>query len=36
MKKIMPEASQYGICKIIPPESWNPDFAIDTEVCGFK
>lgn len=33
MKKISKEASQYGICKIVPPDTWKPDFAIDTEVC---
>lgn len=32
IKKITPEAQEFGLCKIIPPDSWNPDFAIDTEV----
>lgn len=32
MRKITPEAKKFGICKVIPPDSWNPDFAIDTEV----
>lgn len=32
IKKISTEAAQYGICKIVPPDTWNPDFAIDTEV----
>jgi histone demethylase JARID1 len=32
LQTIAPEASQYGICNIIPPDSWNPGFAVDTEV----
>jgi [histone H3]-trimethyl-L-lysine4 demethylase len=32
IRSISEKASKYGICKIIPPDNWNPDFAIDLEV----
>lgn len=31
--KIASEGQKYGAVKIIPPDSWKPDFAVDTEVC---
>ncbi|KAH7191878.1 PLU-1-like protein-domain-containing protein [Fusarium flagelliforme] len=36
LRKITPEAKDFGICKIIPPDSWNPEFAIDTEKFHFR
>lgn len=30
------EAEQYGICKIVPPPEWQPEFQIDTENFLFK
>ncbi|KAI9723005.1 MAG: hypothetical protein M1812_001454 [Candelaria pacifica] len=36
MRKIAPEGRKYGIAKIIPPDGWNPDFAIDTERFHFR
>jgi histone demethylase JARID1 len=32
IRKITPEGAKYGICKVIPPDNWQPEFAIDTEV----
>lgn len=32
IRSIFEKGSKFGICKIVPPDNWNPDFAIDTEV----
>lgn len=32
IQSIREEAQKFGIAKIIPPDNWNPPFAIDTEV----
>ena len=34
IQKISSEGQKYGAVKIIPPDSWKPDFAVDTEVCS--
>ncbi|KAF2090698.1 histone demethylase JARID1D [Saccharata proteae CBS 121410] len=36
MMKIAPEGRKYGIVKVVPPEGWDPDFAIDTERFHFR
>merc|ERR1712088_270575 len=33
--KIRPIAEQYGICKIRPPEDWQPPFAVDVDKLRF-
>ncbi|KAH8177104.1 PLU-1-like protein [Sarocladium implicatum] len=36
IQSISAQAQEYGICKIVPPSSWNPGFSIDTEKFHFK
>lgn len=35
LEKIRPVAEQYGICKIKPPEDWQPPFAVDVDRLKF-
>ncbi|KAI0032364.1 PLU-1-like protein-domain-containing protein [Vararia minispora EC-137] len=35
IQKIAPEAHEYGICKIVPPEGWHMPFVTDTEKFKF-
>ncbi|KAL7267666.1 hypothetical protein RUND412_009736 [Rhizina undulata] len=36
IKSISEEGKKYGIVKLIPPDNWNPDFAVDTERFHFR
>lgn len=33
--KIRPEAEPYGICKIVPPKTWNPPFSLNLDSFTF-
>ncbi|XP_042381828.1 lysine-specific demethylase 5B-like isoform X1 [Zingiber officinale] len=33
--KIRPQAEPFGICRIVPPRSWNPPFALDRSAFTF-
>ncbi|XP_010934762.1 lysine-specific demethylase JMJ17 [Elaeis guineensis] len=33
--KIRPQAEPFGICRIVPPKSWNPPFALDRDAFSF-
>lgn len=35
LEKIRPEAEQFGICKIVPPQGWSPPFALDLDSFTF-
>jgi len=36
IQSIREEAQKFGIVKIVPPEHWNPPFAVDTERFHFR
>lgn len=35
ISKIRPHAEKYGLCKIIPPASWQPPFSLDVDQMRF-
>lgn len=35
IEQIREEAEAYGLCRIVPPETWKPSFAIDTKTFSF-
>ncbi|KAK4053008.1 hypothetical protein OIV83_001741 [Microbotryomycetes sp. JL201] len=34
IQSIAPQAKEYGICKVVPPEGWRPPFALNTEASN--